>query len=71
METKTKFNLGDTIVGIKDNKLFTFKVTGITTSAYLTQDGETLNFTYYQGEDASIYEEKNCFPSREAYINQL
>lgn len=71
MEIKTKFNLGDTIVGIKNHKLIEFKITSIVTGHYIMDGEEIYHSVTYSGKEAVPFNENNCFASREEYINQL
>lgn len=71
MEIKTKFNIGDTIVAVKNHKLTEFKVASICTGNFLMDENETFSSISYSGKEGIPFDEKDCFASREEYINQL
>lgn len=71
MEIKTKFNIGDTIVAVKKHKLTEFKITSICTGNFLIGENETFSSVSYSGKDGISFDEKDCFASRQEYINQL
>lgn len=77
MELKTKYNVGQTVVAIKDHKCTEFKISSISTHSFESDRiGACTIITYYgnetsEGQKPFYADEANCFPSKDEYINQL
>lgn len=76
MDIKTKFNIGDTIVAIKEHKCIEFTITSIHTAASKNDDNTIFSYVTYfgkttEGGEKFHTDERQCFTSREEFIAQL